>query len=67
MGIDRADPAFPSVDRADDDWILLAQFEYDDPRLTGAEYGDGLIYYFILSQDLRARRFDRIQFFFEVS
>jgi uncharacterized protein YwqG len=66
-GIDRANPAFDEMDRAADDWILLAQFEYGDQRLTGEEHGDGLIYYFIRQQDLRERDFSRTQFFFEVS
>jgi hypothetical protein len=44
-----------------------AQFAHDYPRLNGEEYGDGCVYYFIRRSDLRAPRFDVIQFFCEVS
>jgi uncharacterized protein YwqG len=58
--------SYPVIDRAADDWILLAQFAWDDERLTH-EFGSGYIYYFIRRQDLREKRFDPIQVAFEIS
>ena len=62
-----ANPAYREVDQAAEDWILLAQFAWDDETLTGEDFGDGHLYYFIRRNDLALRDFRSIQIFFEVS
>jgi uncharacterized protein YwqG len=65
----------------EDDWTLLLQVDYDsrdrdkpgyvdsdtwDSMKPGFEWGDlGLIYFCINKDDLRARRFDRIGFYYD--